>query len=233
MRIMELGRKGISAPVEIEFSVNMLTPPGKPRDFCLLQMRPMVLRHEREELELGDVDQDDLICRSSLVMGNGLVDDIRDIVVVDINRYDRGKSLGVAREVGLFNMELQENKIPYLLIGVGRWGSADPWLGIPVKWDEISGASVILETGFKDMKVTPSQGTHFFQNLTAFEIGYFTINSDLKNDFIDWDWLTAQKPVKERSYTRHLRFDEPLVVKMNGHNNQGIIIKPNKHNNQE
>jgi hypothetical protein len=111
------------------------------------------------------------------------------------------------------------------LIGVGRWGSADPWLGIPITWENIAGARVVVEAGFKDMKVSPSQGTHFFQNLTALEIGYFTI-SGADGEFVDWPWLDSQKPASRRDFTYHLHFDSPLVVKMNGRTNQGVILKP-------
>jgi hypothetical protein len=109
---------------------------------------------------------------------------------------------------------------------VGRWGSADPWLGIPVTWDQIAGARVIVEAGFKDLRVTPSQGTHFFQNLTSSNVGYFTINEDLGEGFVDWGWLAGCKAVRETRLVRHLRFPEPLVVTMNGRTNQGVIFKP-------
>jgi hypothetical protein len=102
----------------------------------------------------------------------------------------------------------------------------DPWLGIPVTWDQISGASVIVEAGFKDISVTPSQGSHFFQNLTSFRVGYFTVNSIDEADYIDWDWLTKQVAIEEFNFTRHLRFDKPISVKMNGHENRGVILKP-------
>ena len=114
---------------------------------------------------------------------------------------------------------------PYLLIGVGRWGSADPWLGIPVAWEQIAGARVIVESGFRDFRVTPSQGSHFFQNLTSFQIGYFTVNADAGEGFVRWDWLAAQPAVSERGPVRHLRVSPPLVVRMNGKRNQGVIYK--------
>jgi len=112
------------------------------------------------------------------------------------------------------------------LIGVGRWGSNDPWLGIPVAWDQISGARVIVEAGFRDLRVTPSQGSHFFQNLTAFQIGYFTVNPDAGEGFVDWQWLTSQPAVEEEGCVRHLRFEAPLVVVMNGKTSRGMIFKP-------
>ena len=120
---------------------------------------------------------------------------------------------------------VSENK-PYLLIGVGRWGTLDPWLGIPVRWDQISGARAIVEAEFKDFTVTPSQGSHFFQNLTAFMIGYFTIDSVHYEGYIDWDWLLGQEAHEESEIIRHMHFESPIVIKMNGHRNKGIILKP-------
>jgi hypothetical protein len=187
-----------------------------------------VLNRELDELEIHYDSQDDLICMSQQVLGNGIINSISDIILVDINTYDRAKSRDVAQEIGQFNMKMIREKLPYLLIGVGRWGSLDPWLGIPVSWDMISGANVIVETGFKDFKVTPSQGSHFFQNITSFRIGYFTINSiQEQGGFIDWDWLLARPVEEQKTYCRHIKFDDPMLIKINGHQNKGIIIKPN------
>ena len=126
-----------------------------------------------------------------------LIDNIHDIIVVDRDRFDRAHSQEASEEIGKFNSELFSKGIPYLLIGVGRWGSSDPWLGIPVTWDQISGARVIVETGFKGFKVVPSQGTHFFQNITSFMVGYFTVNSYFKGGLVDWEWLSKQKSVSQ------------------------------------
>ncbi|MBD3216993.1 MAG: response regulator [candidate division Zixibacteria bacterium] len=224
--IMEMGSWGMNSPVEIEFAVNLNTPKGRPKEFAFLQIRPLVKSHEADELNIDDVAEDKLICQSPQVLGNGLIDDIYDIVVVDRNRFDRSKSVEVAEEVTKYNSELFSEGIPYLLIGVGRWGSADSWLGIPVTWDQISGARVIVETGFKGFKVVPSQGSHFFQNITSFMVGYFTVNSYFKGGFVDWEWLNQQKAVSKMKFTRHLRFKRPVTIKMNGHNHRGIIIKP-------
>jgi hypothetical protein len=191
-------------------------------------MRPLVISRESEELEVDDVAKDDLICQSNQVLGNGATNDIYDIVMVDIQTFDRGKSRDVAMEVSKLNTELLEQKRPYILIGVGRWGSLDHWLGIPVTWDQISGASVIVESGFKDFNVTPSQGSHFFQNITSFKIGYFTVNEYEHLGFIDWDWLNQVPNARELKFTKHLRFDKPINVRINGHQNKGIILKPEK-----
>ncbi len=226
--ILELGTWGMGTHVEIEFAVNMKTPPDRPREFALLQIRPLVLSLEMEELDVEDVGPDDLICQSQQVLGNGVFEGIHDIVVVDIQKYDRSKSRDVAMEISQVNTRLVEEHRPYLIIGVGRWGSLDHWLGIPVTWDQISGASVIVESGFKDVHVTPSQGSHFFQNITSFRVGYFTVNASVPTSFIDWDWLREQTAMEEMVYTRHLRFADPIIIKINGHKNQGIIVKPGR-----
>jgi CheY-like chemotaxis protein len=224
--LLEMGAWGMGTPVEIEFAVNMNVPPSLPKEFAMLQMRPMVLSREVEELAIGEINQSDLLCKSSQVLGNGALNNIYDVVVVDIDSFDRGKSKEVAYEVGTINAKLLNEKKPYVLFGVGRWGSLDSWLGIPVTWDQISGAAVIVESGFKDFSVTPSQGSHFFQNLTSFRVGYFTVNSHDENDIIDWDWLKNQTAQEELNYTKHLRFDKSISVRINGHHNKGVILKP-------
>jgi hypothetical protein len=218
-RLLGIGHWGMGGPVEIEFAVDLAQ-----RELAFLQLRPLALSHEMLELVIGEVDPATLICRSNRVLGNGRIDDIHDIVVVDRQRFARTSSRQVAGELAQCNARLAGR--PYLLIGVGRWGSADPWLGIPVTWEQISGARVIVEAGFSDFTVAPSQGTHFFQNLTSFNVGYFTVNPDAGDGFVDWDWLAAAPAVRETAYVRHLRFDRAVVVKMNGKQGEGVIAKP-------
>lgn len=224
--LLQMGRWGMGAPVEIEFAVNLSVPKGKPREFGVLQMRPLIISNELEELDLNGHDDSELICRSAKAMGNGLVRDIHDIVFVDINTFDRGKSNDAANEVAEFNAKLRSQDKPYLLIGVGRWGTLDPWLGIPVTWEQISGAKAIIESNFKDFDVEPSQGSHFFQNLTSFKVGYFTVNKHLGKGFIDWNWLEEQPPVESKTFTHHVSTDRPITIKINGQENKGIILKP-------
>jgi len=158
-----------------------------------------------------------------------VIRDIFDIVVVDIHKFDRARSLEVAGEVTHFNERLLSEHRPYLLVGVGRWGTLDPWLGIPIRWDQISGARAIVEAAFRDMDVAPSQGSHFFQNITSFMVGYFTINSKFQDSYLDWEWLLGQPALEEKTYTRLIRCSRPVIVKMNGHQNRGIILKPEEH----
>lgn len=223
--LLGLGTWGMGSPVEIEFAVNLSVPHDKPKEFAMLQMRPLVISREVDELNI-EVKSDELICQSSQVLGNGAIDGLFDLVMVDHNKFDRAKSKSIAMEIAKLNSKLLNEKKPYILIGLGRWGSLDPWLGIPVTWDQISGASAIVETGFKDFEVEPSQGSHFFQNITSFRVGYFTVDAAHKIGFIDWDWLNAQNVVEEFEFTKHIKFSKSASVKINGHKNIGIILKP-------
>jgi len=224
--LLDMGSWGMGTPVELEFAVRMSTSAGVPAHFGLLQIRPLVLSREADELEVETTEPEKLLCQSDKALGHGVLKDMYDIIVVDRDRFERGKSQVVAEEVSWFNQKLVGERRPYLLIGVGRWGSYDPWLGIPVRWDQIAGARVIVETGFKDFDVTPSQGTHFFQNITSFMVGYFTVSSEDRNSFVDWEWISNQQAMEEKTYTRHIRLSSPLEAKINGQQNRGIILKP-------
>jgi CheY-like chemotaxis protein len=223
--LVRAGEDALGNPVEIEFAVRL--PQGEePAEFGFLQIRPLTLARDHEELTIGDVDPAQVICRSTKVLGNGRIDNLHDIVAVDLQRFERSRSREVAEAVAQFNAVLSAENRPYLLIGVGRWGSNDPWLGIPVEWDEISGARAIVEAGFRDFRVTPSQGSHFFQNLSAFQVGYFTVNPDAGEGSLDWQWLAEQPAVEEQGCVRHLQFSKPLQVVMNSRTSQGVILKP-------
>ena len=167
-----------------------------------------------------------MICSSQVVLGHGKVDDIFDIVVVSRDTFDRASTSEIAAEVGRLNADLVKQGIPYVLIGIGRWGSHEPWLGIPVTWDQIAGAKVIVEAGFENFKIRPSQGSHFFHNLTAFNVGYFTVNPESGEGTVDCPWLPAQPAVTELTYVRHVRLDQPITIKMNGKKSEGVILKP-------
>jgi len=224
--ILQVGEAGTSSPVEIEFAVNLTTPPGEPKEFAFLQLRPLSANRELDEVELERLPKDALICESPSALGHGHLENIQDIVVVDRNRFERAHSQECAGAVARFNTELTQAGRPYVLIGVGRWGSTHPWLGIPVRWADIAGAAVIVEAGFKDFRVTPSQGTHFFQNLTSLNVGYFTVNQDVGEGFVDWDWLASQEAREEMGCVRHIRFPRPVTVTMNGTVQRGVIRKP-------
>ncbi len=224
--LLDVGAQGMGMPVEIEFAANLTVAPGSPKEFAFLQMRPMGLSRETEELTIEDIHSDRVLCHSSSTLGNGRLDGIHDVLVIDIDRFDRARSAEAAGEVARFNSRLARDGTRYILIGVGRWGSADPWLGIPVTWDEIANAKVIVESELRDIAVAPSQGSHFFQNLTSFRVGYFTVNPESGDGRVDWEWLARQEAVEEGEFVRHLHFTEPLEVTMNGAKREGIILKP-------
>jgi hypothetical protein len=224
--LVKAGEDALGIPVEIEFAVRLPRRSGDPAEFGFLQIRPLTLSRDHQDLSVGDADPQQLLCQSNKVLGNGRMENLYDAVVVDSQRFERSRSQEVAKAVARFNGLLNAENRPYVLIGVGRWGSNDPWLGIPVEWDEISGARVIVEAGFRDFRVMPSQGSHFFQNLTAFQIGYFTVNPDAGEGSIDWEWLGEQVALEEEGCVRHLRFDAPMRVVMNSRKSQGIICKP-------
>jgi CheY-like chemotaxis protein len=226
--LLGIAQRGTRSPVELEFAVELSGAGKEDRaaEFGFLQLRPIALTRESEAIEIGDEDMDKLLCRSTSVLGHGSLEDIRDVVVVDYQRLERRESRRIADAVGRLNATLTAEGRGYLLIGVGRWGSSEPFLGIPVTWEQIAGARAIVEAGFRDFQVTPSQGTHFFQNLSANSVGYFTVNPESGEGFVDWDWLEAQNALRSESSVRLLRFDRPLAVKMNGKRHEGAIFKP-------
>jgi hypothetical protein len=225
-RLSSVGEAALGQPVEIEFAVSLPQVKGEAANFGFLQVRPLVLSGEGENLRMDDVNPASLICKSTSVLGNGRIQNLYDIVVVDFHRFERGRSQAVAEAVAHFNAKLMECERPYILVGVGRWGSNDPWLGIPIEWDEIAGARVIVEAGLRDLCVTPSQGSHFFQNLMAFQVGYFTVNPEAGQGLLDWQWLGAQAAIEDQECVRHLQFADPVVVVMNGMTREGMIFKP-------
>jgi CheY-like chemotaxis protein len=222
--LLSVAVSATSVPVEIEFAVNF--PEGAPPEFGFLQLRPLGRIREPVEPELAPVGSDRVLCESASALGHGTIDGVRDVVVMDAKRFDRSRTREIAQAVGNLNARLQSEKKPYLLIGVGRWGSADPFLGIPVAWHQIAGARAIVESGFSDFKVTPSQGSHFFQNLAAGNVGYLTVNPEAGDGFVDWEWLRTRPAVSETEFVRHLRFDSPILIAINGRSHSGVITKP-------
>jgi len=223
--LLDVGRWGTASHVEIEFAVRLGGAAGAPREFGFLQMRPLLPSEGGDEVRVEVADAESVLCRSASVLGNGHAR-MFDAVVVDYRGFDRARSREAAAEVARFNARLVQEGRPYLLVGVGRWGSADPWLGIPVAWEQIAGARVIVESGFSDLRVTPSQGSHFFHNLASTNVGYFTVNPDDARARLDWDWLGRQTAFESGAFFRWLRFKTPLEARMNGRRQEGVIVKP-------
>ncbi|MEE9572007.1 MAG: PEP/pyruvate-binding domain-containing protein, partial [Candidatus Neomarinimicrobiota bacterium] len=223
IELLEIGRTALGNPVEIEFSVNLHRNNNK-AEFCLLQIRPMLLSGTQQFYQQLNYNDDDLLCKSTVSLGNGTINDIRDIIYVDIEKFNIAKTKIIAEEVETINKKLGRNN-PYLLIGPGRWGTADEWLGIPVDWNQISNTAAIVEIGMEKLPIDPSFGTHFFQNIAGLRIGYFTIDHKRKQDHINHKNIT-NLPIREKmKYTTWIRVKKPLVININGNTGEGIIAK--------
>ena len=223
--LLETGQKEMNNPIEMEFAVNMDTPPGHPAIFNFLQIRPIVLNDQSISFNLDDVRQEDTIVYSESALGNGRFENLKDLVYIKPTAFNPANSVKIAVQIEEKNDEFQAEGINYILIGPGRWGSRDPWLGIPVKWAQISAARVIIESGLENYRIDPSQGTHFFQNITSFRVAYFTINPYIRDGFYDLDYLENFPAVAESEYFRHIRFDKNLRVEVDGKSNKGVIYK--------
>jgi len=224
--LLKMGQKQMSKPIEIEFAVNLDTPKGSPKIFSFLQIRPIVQTANNQNVNLDKVEENETILFSKQALGNGVIEAIHDIVYVKPETFNAAESPTIALEIEKMNKKMVGENKNYVLIGPGRWGSSDHWLGIPVKWSQISAARLIVESGLENFRIDPSQGTHFFQNLTSFRVGYFTINPYENDGFYDLDFLSKKEPVFENQYIRHIHFDEALEIQIDGQRNKGVILKP-------
>lgn len=222
---LKYGQEEMRRPVEIEFAATLNRDRDKTGTFYLLQIRPIVDSNAVLDEDLNAIPDSDLLLRSDKSLGQGVMNDLCDVVYVKTQNYSASHNPDIARQIERINAQFLNEGRNYILIGPGRWGSSDPWLGIPVKWPHISAARIIVEAGLTNYRVDPSQGTHFFQNLTSFGVGYFTINAYMGDGLYDQSWLDDQPAVTETDYLRHVHLDHPLVVKMDGKKKQGVVLK--------
>ena len=220
--VLELSQEGMGCPVEIEFSTRLCREDGCRPEFAFLQLRPMTARAELAGVEIDENDRRRAFCYSTQALGNSIREDLRDILFVKPDAFDPGRTLEIARDIGRFNAELRKQRLEYLLIGPGRWGSADRWLGIPVEWSDISSVGAVVETTSPRLKAEPSQGSHFFHNVTTLGIAYFTV-TDQEPDLIDWAWLQSLPIQSESKYAIHARLDNPYTIKVDGRKSIGVI----------
>ena len=223
----EYGQREMRRPVEIEFAVT-LNPKDKTGVFYLLQVRPMVDVKADLAEDLSAFPEEQVLLKSLNSLGHGVMEDIYDVIYVKTDGYNAGNNPTIAYEIEKLNRKLLDEGKHYVLVGPGRWGSSDSWLGIPVKWPHISAARVIVEAGLTNYRVDPSQGTHFFQNLTSFGVGYFTINAYMNDGIYRQDYLDTLPAIEETKHLRHIRFDSPVVVKMDGKKKIGLVMMPEK-----
>ena len=223
--VQEYGQEEMRRPVEIEFAVTLTKQKAT---FYLLQIRPMVDVKADLSEDLNLKPEDKLILKSFNSLGHGIMEDVFDIIYVKTEGYTASNNQLIAYEIEKLNRKFLDEDKHYVLVGPGRWGSSDTWLGIPVKWPHISAARVIVEAGLTNYRVDPSQGTHFFQNLTSFGVGYFTINAYMNDGLYSQEFLDAQPAVEETQFLRHVRFEHPIVVKMDGKKKLGVVMMPEK-----
>lgn len=224
--ILRISHDEMGRPIEIEFAVNLDYSPKKQHTFYFLQIRPIVDNKEQINEDIGKIQTEDTIISSNSVLGHGISNDLYDLIYVKPEAFNASKNQLIMYEIEKLNKKLIQEERNYILVGPGRWGSNDPWLGIPVKWPHISNASVIVESGLSHYRIEPSQGTHFFQNLTSFGVSYFTVNPYKNEGNYDLNFLNGIEAVYETEYLRHIRFENPMIVKVDGRKNIGVIMKP-------
>ncbi|MDF9829158.1 PEP/pyruvate-binding domain-containing protein [Parabacteroides sp. PF5-6] len=225
-KVLQIGQTEMGRPIEIEFAVNIHPDDHTRATFYLLQIRPIVENKEVMDEDLTQVTAEESIITSTSVLGHGILSDIYDIIYVKTAAFNSTNNQLIAYEIEKLNRQFTEGENGYVLVGPGRWGSSDHWLGIPVKWPHISNARVIVECGLENYRIDPSQGTHFFQNLTSFGVGYFTINPFREDGWFDEAFLNAQPAVFESDFLRHVRFPRPIIAKMDGKKSLGVVLKP-------
>lgn len=227
---MKYGAESMRRPVEIEFACNINN--DRTGEFYLLQMRPIVDSKQVLDEDLASIDDSACLLRSHNSLGHGISEDVVDVVYIKTDdNFTAANNPRIADEVERINRKFVAEGKNYVLVGPGRWGSSDYWLGIPVKWPHISAARVIVEAGLANYRVDPSQGTHFFQNLTSFGVGYFTVNTYKNDGIYQKELLDAMPAVEETQYVRHVRFDRPLRIMMDGMKQEGIILLPKEQGN--
>lgn len=224
--VLTIGQREMDKPVEIEFAVNLDVPDGQPKVFSLLQIRPIVAMNETIDIHPEKIEPEKTIIISRSALGNGIIHGIHDFVYIKPDSFNAAKSKEIACKIQALNDEFLQLKKNYVLVGPGRWGSTDPWLGVPVKWPQISAARVIIESGLENYRIDPSQGTHFFQNLTSFRVGYFTINPFIQDGYYDLSFLSGFEPAYEDEFIRQIRFQFPMRIEIDGKKNFGVIFKP-------
>ncbi|MFA6773963.1 MAG: PEP/pyruvate-binding domain-containing protein, partial [Sphaerochaeta sp.] len=224
--ILTLGTQAMGKPVEIEFAVNLNRKAPKKQEFSLLQIRPIAAGNEESDVSITDQEKEAAAIYSTVVMGNGKIEDIQDLIYLKVDRFDASHMKDMAKELDKLNAQMVLAEKDYALLVAGRLGSCDPWLGIPVTWSQISRSKVIIETGLRGFQVEPSQGTHFFQNMTSLGCMYLTINPDHRSGRLELEKLKQLDIYDETEHFIHARSSENLTIKVNGFKGEGVVLLP-------
>jgi CheY-like chemotaxis protein len=221
-----LGKNAFGSEIEIEFAVNIPVDRKKEIEFYFLQVRPLVSGRELQEVKINDYTNDETMCKSGHTIGNGIFQNIYDVIFIDPDHFDLSKTIRIAQEIGELNQLLLNEDRNYMLFGFGRLGSSDPWLGIPLTWSQMSQAKVVIESDRDNLQVEPSLGSHFHHNLVSLRMGYFHIGKENDSEFVDWAWLKTASVHKQTEYVKLIRFKDPIKVIIDGHSCNGVILKP-------
>jgi len=221
--LLDLFKEAMGSPVEIEYALDLDTKENGVPTFYLLQIKPLIRVEQQVDIDLGTIGDDEIFVYTERGMGNGKLDTISDIVYVDPEKFDKTKTRQMAKEISEINKLLEKEGKEFILIGPGRWGSRDPFTGIPVLWSNISKARVIIEMGLPDFPLDASLGSHFFHNVTSMNVGYFSVPHNSNKAFLKIEKLKKMKNVYETEYVKHVEFDKPLTVLMNGRERRALI----------
>jgi len=224
LKLLDICEKALGNDVEIEFAININTDGELKAQFGFLQVRPMVVSDANVDVRPEEMEQKNVLISSDRALGNGVSEVIEDIIYVDPDVFEAKNTPKIAGEIAELNRQLVNDGRSYLLIGFGRWGSSDPWLGIPVNWSQISGANTIVEATLPNMDVELSQGTHFFHNMTSFQINFFQVSHSCAQG-INWKWLKKQPDMTRTDHIHHVQLSKPLTVKVDGHSGRGVILQ--------
>jgi hypothetical protein len=221
--VLEVVKEAMGAPVEIEFAVNLEKDEAGKSKLYILQIKPLIGNNEDFSIDVQNIDKEALLLYTELGMGNGKVENIYDVIYADIQNFDKSKTNEMVKEISALNKKMRDENRKYILIGPGRWGTRDPWIGIPVAWPQISMAKIIVETSLDSFPLDASSGSHFFHNVTAANVGYFSVQTNEGTGMVNWEKLDSFEPIEQTNYFKHLRFKKSLCVKMDGKKRIAII----------
>jgi len=221
--VLDVVKEALGSPVEIEFAVDLNKDENMKASFYLLQIKPLIGNAQDYTIDMENIERSEMVLFSEKGMGNGVINDITDVIFVDKDAFDKTRTMEMAAEIERLNKEMIACGRKYILIGPGRWGTRDRWIGIPVNWPQISNAKVIVETSYEDYPLDSSSGSHFFHNVTSMNVGYFSIQPEQSESFIAYDVLKNQALINGTQYFKHVRFEKPLTVRMDGRKRISVI----------
>lgn len=221
--ILKIGEEAIGSPVEIEFAVDLNKDENYQASLYLLQIKPLLGSYEDFNINMAEEDESKIMLYTENGLGNGMINSIEDVIYVDIKKFDKSDTVAMVEEIEELNSKMMEANKQYVLIGPGRWGTRDPWIGIPVNWPQICNAKIIVETSLSNFPLDASSGSHFFHNVTSADVGYLSVQQEKSSNYINWEILDQQQIIEKSTYFKHIRFKKPLTIKMDGKKRLAII----------